>query len=509
MLEKPQSGIDNVPEKFWIVFCIGISILAIALRYTSLNTHDNAWLLHVSLEFLNGSKLYVDLVEVNPPLIIFLYALPAAMAQFLDVQVHFVFYAYVIALIFLSCALMYTIADNVLLAKRGFAAVLIAVALLVLPRENFGQREHFMVILTLPYIFLIARRIQGLPCAKGFAMLIGLLAVFGFGLKHYFLIIPTMLELFLLFSSRSILKSFRPETMALGGGLLIYLGVIFYVTPAYINQILPMALTVYSQGFSVPFAKVYSSIELVVLVLVSGVMTMMLIEGQKIPALAIALFIAGLGGFIGYVIQAKGWNYQAYPALAFLFISSGLLVAQISSENGWRTTRVVAVASAVLILLTLPILSLMDYRYKNSTVKAWQQVFQQNEPVRSFFVMSTLLSTGFPLANVSGKKWASRFPTLWLLPGITSGGNSGRDDLDAKISEVERYQLNATVDDFTNHKPDIVFVDMRPAMSHFGGASFDFLKFFNKDPRFSALWANYENIGSDRFGFQHYRLKKP
>ena len=41
---------------------------------------DVAWLLYVARKWLGGERLYEDLVEVNPPLIVWIYALPAMAA---------------------------------------------------------------------------------------------------------------------------------------------------------------------------------------------------------------------------------------------------------------------------------------------------------------------------------------------------------------------------------------------------------------------------------------------
>ena len=42
---------------------------------------DVAWLLYVAGQWLGGQRLYVDLIEVNPPLIVWISALPAAVAD--------------------------------------------------------------------------------------------------------------------------------------------------------------------------------------------------------------------------------------------------------------------------------------------------------------------------------------------------------------------------------------------------------------------------------------------
>src|SRR5579883_1005972 len=47
---------------------------------------DIAWLLYVSRRWLAGRELYVDVVEVNPPLIVWISAVPLQLAVWLGVD---------------------------------------------------------------------------------------------------------------------------------------------------------------------------------------------------------------------------------------------------------------------------------------------------------------------------------------------------------------------------------------------------------------------------------------
>jgi hypothetical protein len=69
-----------------------LSALAIVL-FTLLRSplkDDIAWLLYVARRWLAGRELYVDVVEVNPPLIIWISAIPIRVAGWLGVNPQFV-----------------------------------------------------------------------------------------------------------------------------------------------------------------------------------------------------------------------------------------------------------------------------------------------------------------------------------------------------------------------------------------------------------------------------------
>jgi len=51
---------------------------------------DIAWLLYCARRWIAGRELYVDVVEVNPPLIIWISAIPLQCSRFLDVGQQFV-----------------------------------------------------------------------------------------------------------------------------------------------------------------------------------------------------------------------------------------------------------------------------------------------------------------------------------------------------------------------------------------------------------------------------------
>src|SRR5690349_1957139 len=59
-------------------------ILFVALR--SPLKDDVAWLLYVARRWLAGRELYVDVVEVNPPLIVWISAVPIRLAGWLGID---------------------------------------------------------------------------------------------------------------------------------------------------------------------------------------------------------------------------------------------------------------------------------------------------------------------------------------------------------------------------------------------------------------------------------------
>ena len=85
---------------------------------------------------------------------------------------------------------------------------------------DFGQREHLMVLGALPYLFLAARRVQGVQ--EPYRYIVAILAAVAFAIKPYFLFIPALVELYLLFTLRWRLYMRDPVPWAMAAVWVIY-----------------------------------------------------------------------------------------------------------------------------------------------------------------------------------------------------------------------------------------------------------------------------------------------
>ncbi|HEU4439118.1 MAG TPA: hypothetical protein VFT36_07695, partial [Methylomirabilota bacterium] len=143
----------------WSLGLLGMLWLAslVYFLHTTLN-HDVAWYLVAADRFLDGARLYRDIIEVNPPLAFYLAVPPVAAARLTGWEPIDCLVVYVFLLIALSLA----ICDHLLKTQSDRSAgyrvgVLFAAwaALVLQPLALLGQREHFAVILSLPYLVLL------------------------------------------------------------------------------------------------------------------------------------------------------------------------------------------------------------------------------------------------------------------------------------------------------------------------------------------------------------------
>src|SRR4051812_17499075 len=147
-----------------VVTALSVALLLVVLGvvlFTMLRSplkDDIAWLLYVARRWMAGRELYIDVVEVNPPLIVWISAVPLQIARWIDADPRFVAMPVFIAGV-LGCAWW----TAVLLRRRGGVCTdllpvfaVIGSALLILPAADLGQREHLLVAAFLPYLALFA-----------------------------------------------------------------------------------------------------------------------------------------------------------------------------------------------------------------------------------------------------------------------------------------------------------------------------------------------------------------
>ncbi len=192
-------------------------MLAAALHLVTPFNHDEAWFLHGSGWLLDGAQLGIDLDDINPPLVWWFCVPLVWLARHTGLRVDHVATLFTVMTAALSLgAVQRLIKTDVATTPAQRALVPVAAVLvLFLPGYDFGQREHWMVLLTLPYVVARCRRGDGANLSAGTAIAIGCTASLGFCTKPHFLLVPIALEIWLLARTRRALIWLAPETIAL------------------------------------------------------------------------------------------------------------------------------------------------------------------------------------------------------------------------------------------------------------------------------------------------------
>ena len=312
--------------------CIFIFIFIIAWFFQStllINT-DASWLLEASKRMLSGGNYTNDFFENNPPWILYFYAPPVLFAKLLSINIILSFRMYVFLLATLSIVLSYFLLERVFLKSDLFLAKLLLVMLTTLfilfSSADFGQREHLLFILIMPYFFMMVLRLQAQRIAYFPAFMIGLLAGSVLMLKPYFLMSLLLVEGYYLLGRRqkSNYHLIRPEVFAILFLLLTYLIILFVRHADYLNLVMPFALRWCYLGSRRSWANVLINIP-VVSCFLSFFFYMFTYEMNRYKYLTNILMLGLVGFIFSYLIQQVDYFYHILPALSLSIIINLLL----------------------------------------------------------------------------------------------------------------------------------------------------------------------------------------
>lgn len=493
---------DSVPTAL-----IGAVTVVASIVYGQLMlNHDSSWYLTATRRWLGGGELYSSIMEINPPLSFFLTVPALWLSDILGTTDSIGFALYVVLLCGGALLVVQRLVRDAealtLRSRRGVLLGAIA-ALFVAPLDTFGQREHLMVILTLPYFLLVVMSPKGIRATVAGAIALGSAAAIGFALKPHFLAAPALLGLAVAQQQRSLRALLTPANFAVVTVGLGYLAFVWLGFPLYFSSIVPLGLLTYGSFDSGFLASLGQPI-----LLFAPVAAIIVFRGSGngVDRQVALRFLAILLGFaVSYVVQGKGWYYQLVPLTAFLVLV--LTWAAVTNSANVRTLGILPAVAALLVVAY----ALARGPYRNRNVETFAPFVVAAGVAPSLLVLSTNVSAAFPLVNRSEARWTSRFPAQWLIPGAVRvlaqpACSAPTECADHRaVLEAARRMI---IEDFLTGRPTIVIVDERASKSYFGGLPFDYLKWLGEDPAFAEAFARYALIGHRR-DYSIWRLANP
>jgi hypothetical protein len=342
----------------------------------------------------------------------------------------------------------------------------------------------------MPWFVLRFARSKGARISVFESAFIGLLASVAICLKPHAVAAPIAVEALLLLRGRDLRLVVAPENLGAVVFAAAYGLAIAIWSPLFLSEIVHFGVTAYMPyyGLDATFILVRSlrpaaifALALVLLHFARGPM-------RELSGLALA---AGIGFLVAYLLQAKGYVYQIMPAQIFAVTSGIFAFAGILDALNTGKLRKLFAFPAITAISLITLLSLSTQPYVSRGQQFVAAISQHRPGAKSFFIASTNVFNGFPLAVRENLVWASRFPALWLTPYVADRWRDGPLPDDPIIA----YALDALVTDMLKFHPDVVFISRDPDQDYIKGGTFDYLKFMNQDPRFAAIWTTYELRG--------------
>ncbi|MGE0415894.1 MAG: hypothetical protein AB7O80_03730 [Acetobacteraceae bacterium] len=499
--EPPRAGLPPIVTTLSLAL-LGI-VLAVVL-FAALRSplkDDIAWLLYVARRWMAGRELYVDLVEVNPPLIVWISAVPIWLSRWLGLQIQFVtvtgFIAVVLGCAWWTAGLMRQ--QGGMFADRVPIFAIIAIVLLILPAGELGQREHLLIAATLPYLAIYAGEVVGVRPSTRTALAAGVIAAIGCALKPRYVGVFAVLEFIALFRG---LRPWRAMPLAAAATTLAYAGLVAVFCPAYLGRAVPLALALYGGTDTTMYHLFVESA-----VLLGGELVMiglLVLRWRHLPerwTLLTLMVFAVISSVICF-LDGKDWYYHRIPAtvatvLALLCWAGSALINRHAAAH--RARLPLAVAALVAVILFFGSLQRLEPQVAQavepqSTTVARLEEIVRREHARTYIAFSEWIALGFPVVNNTGVTWASRFDSMWALKGEL--WRARFDPHASKAWPVARW----VVHDFIAGCPDIAVVDTREGTNYIAVLS-------AADPAFARAWSRYRQI--DAFdGLTVYRRGK-
>jgi len=494
-------------DKILLIFVVALLCASSGMQVLAAYAGDKDWLLLASRVWLGGGRLYVDIVEVNPPLILWLYAIPVWVSthilSFKDYQVLGLIGLGFVALSLWLSVLLIRLHPQFTGDKRRqicFALLLACVFVLFTRPAYFFDRDHIFFVLTFPYLLRFMPSLTARQIDWRMHLVIGVLAALGFCIKPYTLIFFTVLQLLVICRQRSFAILWSLENAIIYVISLIYLFCVWHFTPDYIRTVLPMALVTYSA-----FHRRSIGIFYCILAFITAGMTFADFRPRFVTPYRrdIYYFLGVAGGFLLYALAGNGWGYTYHPLLSHLLFLSGWALWEYSwlrHEHdvqsadvrqfvfGQRACAILLLSNALFFfycIVAFCITPMCEWSHECKKAQPFIQ-YLKGHNAQSFGILGEDVHQPAAIARLSGARFSVRYNHLWMVPKLVSEGQEFTKHNQWIIEDVGR----ALADDLAYKKPEVMFVDN--SQSFFGySVHVDLIAFFSDIPEFREAWSHY------------------
>jgi hypothetical protein len=488
---------------------LGLPLLA-ATAYMQVQTADSGdkgWLLLAAHMMLEGRRLYVDIFELNPPLIVWIYLIPAWLAMHThalgDRQIlgliGLFFSALSVALCTALIRLHPAFAGNV--RRQALFALLLAYAFVFFSTQlYFFDRDHIMLVFIFPYLLRFMPALAGQRIGLALRLGVALMAAVGFCIKPHALLVFAAMQALMFLRTHILSAFFCMENAIIGIFAALYLFCIDAFAPEYIHVVFPMALATYS-GYT---RRVYLYLYIPLALISAGLTFVEVRLRHSTPYRRDGYYFMGVCAvFLLYALTNNGWGYTYNPLFCMLLFMSGWMIwdygwlRRKAQEQGKNSRAFFSGQCGCVLNLALNILygviCVETFFFPGpctDSTECMRQSFVleylKKQRVQSFGTLAMNLKMWTDIARSSGASWNTRFNHLWMLPRLLQGG----DAFTRQHAWIVDYVGKAMADDLNRRKPEIVFVDVSDGIFAYPHPV-DLVGFLSRVPEFKAAWAHY------------------
>jgi hypothetical protein len=482
--DTPAEGTARIVTP-WLVAAAVFAVAALLRSVLPFNV-DVSWWLTVSERMLDGQRLYVDIIEINPPMAGLVYLPGVALARAIHLSPEVVTDGLIFILIGTSLVLTWMVVRPSSLRDRfagGALAVWAVVLLAVLPMYDFGQREHLALVAILPVLAVAILRGNHERVTPAAVLIAGLSAGITMSFKPYFAFAVGSCILAAAACGRNWRILFAPENWIAGTLVVIYGVCTFVFYPEYFTIIYPLVRDVYLL-LKVPMpAMLLNSATALWL---ASVITVLALQSRarKLDAATFILLAGSFGFLASFLAQRKAWDYHAYPMLALALLAAGFAISAI--EGGRRISprlRVAAMLGTAAIFANACIWfnGSIDVRPIEAEVARLEPSLG---PHPKILVLSGAAVIGHPMVRTLHGIWISRQEEFWVREIVRRARLDGTIDSEtpARLKDYVNRERAGMIEDFKKQPPDVVLIDNHNS---------DWGDWARADPELSVLLQSY------------------
>jgi len=463
---------------------VAVFLVAIMVRGVLPFNVDVSWWLIVCERMLDGQRLYVDILETNPPMAGSVYMLGVVVARAIDARPEVVTNALIFLLIAGSLALTWrALRFSALRECAGGAAAVWATAMLtILPMYDFGQREHLALVVMLPSLAVYILRANRERVAPSAILIAGLCAATTMNFKPYFVFGVGFCILTAAVQARDWRVLFAPENWIAAALVVIHAVCIVAFYPEYFTLIYPLVRDV-DLLLKVPFLFILLTSATTLWLLAIMVVLVLQRQRRKIDTAAVVMMAGSLGFAVAFFVQGKGWGYHAYPMVALGLLAAGWAIA--ASRDEQAVSRRLRYGAMLVAALTFA--NACFWFNASVDMRQVQEEVTLIGPRPKILMLSAAAVIGHPMVRELGGTWVSRQEAFWVREVVRRALKDGTIDQATadRLAGYVAHERAGLIEDFRKQPPDVVVIDNQNS---------DWGSWAAADPELSALLKPYVSV---------------
>lgn len=374
------------------------------------------------------------------------------------------------------------------------------ILLLFFPGWEFGQRDMLVLALVMPYIILLAARLETRAEYHHFILqgTIGVLAAIGIAMNPFYGLVILVIEIQRWITSKKIML-FRPELLTFLISLILYFCVVVILYPDYFTVIIPSFL-VFSPFYNVSLLNLILSSPSR-LFIIAVFLFLFSYSSLHQRAWLMTLWLSAIVAYFIFLLHQKLWMGHTI----FFLLMSDLMVVIVLCQSVQLIKKDMirfGMSSIFSLAYLICAVHLVSVNYSVAYAAYRNQKFWLNQMI-SFFNKQPKNATlyffsanviVYPMLNYTHVINLFPGPNCWQIPAISAMRTKTNLAL-WKRQWIQKYKtlfIQKTVDDFQYKKPNYIIVDMSVDMNKTKKSfPFDYITFLKQNKQFCTLWKSY------------------